>query len=401
MTNDGPRRFDQRFSRFSRNSYEDVLPPPPPEEPSLTEIAARALNAHRETPPIRPRAEERWPGGAQRWDQPPPPEPTPQWAEDRQPVAPPPLPSGQPGPPVQQPAPRRPHPGAPIDAFGAPPQSFASEPMRGAPPAKPPRKSAVSRLTVAASRLAAQGWAFTRSKGGPALVNSAMWLAHNLRRREIRKRYNRALVFGHTRVADRKLEDLFFISTRTGESIDPAPERGIHYDGPVPAAVLDWVMSVMPADLRQFAFVDVRAGRGRTSLLAAKWNLNRIIAYEYDAQIFDDLQMNIAQYPRSRMACRRIDCYRGDVDGIRLPDQPCIIYFSGAWREPMIDGVMSYVRETYRQSPRRVYIIFENIDEQTALGADGIFEAVEPKIAERMKLRLLSPMDFRIYRSAL
>ena len=156
---------------------------------------------------------------------------------------------------------------------------------------------------------------------------------------------------------------------------------------------------MMPDDLRQYAFVDVRAGRGRTTLLATKWNFHRVISYEYDAEIFDDLQMNIAQYPRSRMTCRNVDCYRGDVDGIRLPDQPCIIYFSGVWREPMLAGVMDYVRDTYRQSPRRIFVILENTDEATALPRDNIFDQIEPPIAERMKLRLLSPMDFKLYHS--
>jgi hypothetical protein len=238
-----------------------------------------------------------------------------------------------------------------------------------------------------------------RTKAAPALVNSASWLAHNLRRREIRKRYNRALVFGHTKILDRKLEKLFFVPTRKSEIVDPDPDRGVHYDGPVPAAVFDWVMKLMPGDLRQFAFIDIRAGRGRTSLLASKANFNRIIAYEYDPDAFDDLQMNVAQYPRSRMVCRNVDCHRGDVDGVSLPDQPCVIWFSGAWREQMIGEIMNYVRETYRQSPRRIYVVLENAGNDTALAGDNIFEPVEPPLAERLKLRLLSPMDFKVYRS--
>jgi hypothetical protein len=185
------------------------------------------------------------------------------------------------------------------------------------------------------------------------------------------------------------------------QSIDPAPDRGIHYDGPIPAAVFDWVMSMVADDPRPFAFIDIRAGRGRTSLLAARRNFNRILAYEWDEPLYEDLRMNIAQYPRSLMACRNIDCYRGDVAGISLPDQPCVIYFSGAWREQLIPGVMNYVRQTFRQSPRRIYVILENVTEETVLGGDEIFGRLEPALAERLKLRLLSPMDFRVYRTTM
>ena len=214
-----------------------------------------------------------------------------------------------------------------------------------------------------------------------------------------RKEEHQPFFFVNERIADRRLEKLFFVPTLKSQLIDPAPERGIHYDGPVPASVFNWAMAPLPQDLRQFAFIDIRAGRGRTSLLAAKRNFNRIIAYEYDDQVFDDLSMNIAQFPRSLMACRNIDCYRGDIDGIRMPDQPCVVYFSGAWREQVIPGVMNYVRQTYRQSPRRIYVVLENVDDKSALASDDIFQRVEPALADRLKLRLLSPMDFRVYRT--
>ena len=330
------RPIQQRYSRFSRSIYEDVTPPRPPEEPSLADIAARAL---RQDPPPR-----RSPRDDDDHRQPPPPEPSPYWSDAaRQPARTPPPPRRE----ELRPAFGREalaevvplHDPAPVVQIrpAARPNAPAKREVRREKPAGEPGK--LSRTLAAA-----------RAKAGPALVKSAFWLAHNLRRREIRKRYNKALVFGHTRVADRSLEKLFFVPTLQAQVIEPAPERGILYDGPIPASVFNWVMTLVPDDLRQFAFVDIRAGRGRTALLAAKRNFNRIIAYEYDAKIFDDLSMNIAQYPRSLMACRNIDRYRGDVDGIFLPDQPCVIYVSGAWREQMIPGVMNYVRQTYRQS---------------------------------------------------
>ena len=357
----------------------------------MADIAARALRAAHNPAPrpaTPPHVDIR---------QPPPPEPSPHWSEAaRQPARTPPAPP-----------PRhvelRPAFGREAPVEGARQQVPPPEAEKPAaePPKAPAKQVEAVRTEAKPSEPGAFSRAFTaaRSKAGPALVNSAFWLAHNLRRREIRKRYNKALVLGHTRLADRKLEKLFFVPTLKSQSIDPAPERGIHYDGPVPASVFNWVMALLPEDLRQFAFIDIHAGRGRTALLAAKRNFNRIIAYDYDAQIFDDLSMNIAQFPRSLMVCRNIDCYRGDIDGIRLPDQPCVLYFSGAWREQMIPGVMNYVAQTYRKSPRRMYVILENVSDDTALANDDILQKMEPALAERLKLRLLSPMDFKVYRT--
>jgi hypothetical protein len=389
MSGDESGRPVQRYSRFSRSNYDDVATARPPQEPSLADVAARALRSadgSTRRPSPRDNGDDR---------QPPPPEPSPYWSEaaSEPPRTPPPSRQASPQPALKRQAP----------AEAPPPQApapKAEERIAEVPEA--PRKQA-GRVRGERAPRAAAGFSAAvkaaRAKTGPALLNGALWLARNLRRREMRKRYGKALVFGHTRVADRKLEKLFFVPTLQAQQIDPAPERGILYDGPVPASVFDWVMAQVPDDLRNFAFIDVRAGRGRTSLLAARRNFSRIIAYEYDAQLFDDLSMNIAQYPRSLMLCRNIDYHRGDVDGIHLPDQPCVIYFSGAWREPMIPGVMNYVRQTYRQSPRRMYVILENVDDETALAGDDIFQRLEPGLGERLKMRFLSPMDFRVHRT--
>ncbi len=419
MTNERRPKPAQRYSRFSQSTYDDVLPPPP-EEPSFAEIVMRALNGHHNSArDLGPAGRDS--GGQRGWEQPPPPDPSVFWEMETR-EAPDPAPRQAPSPDPDPVAPPKPSPmSTPIEAEfselpgerkAAPPprdplaektaKAEIQEPAAEPAPAQKSEKRRGHRLKQAgrkgAGALAAVAGT-VRTKAAPALVNSALWLAHNLRRREIRRRYNRALVFGHTRIADRKLEPLFFIPTRKSEAINPAVERGIHYDGPVSSAVFDWIMALMPSDLRQYAFVDIRAGRGRTSLLASKLEFNRIIAYEYDAEIFDDLQMNVAQYPRSRMKCRNIDSYRGDVDGIRLPDQPCVIWFSSAWREPMIAGVMNYVRETYRQSPRRIYVVLENTADDTAIASDNIFDPIDPPLAERLKLKLLSPVDFKVYRS--
>lgn len=411
MTNDGQGKPAQRFSRYSRSTMEDLSSTSRAQpEPSLAEMTARVLNGLHEAPqrsaPVR---------GS--WDQPPPPEPSQFW-QDEAAARPAPAQSpvnsrAQPAPPPPAPAmpPRR---AEPRDLPKAPPLARQAEPPKQpARPAPAPNGLDLSEPVIQLRtpdaapqqpplfiRAATKTGALIREKAAPALVKAAFWVAHNLRRREIRKRYSRLLVLGHTRFADRKLEELFFVPTRRGEMIDPDPQRGIHYDGPVTSAAFSWIMAQMPKDLRQFAFVDVRAGRGRTSLLAARYGFGRILAYEWDDATFDDLEMNVAQYPRSRMTCRRFDCQRADLKGIALPDQPCIIWFSGAWREPLIGAVMDYVRDTYRQSPRRIYVVLENADAETGLDQDTIFDAIEPPLAERLKLKLLSPVDFKVYRSS-
>jgi hypothetical protein len=257
----------------------------------------------------------------------------------------------------------------------------------------------VGRAAARISPLTKQGLHFARTKAGPAMIQAGFWLAQNLRRKEIRRRYGKALALTHGRLLDRRLEQHFFIPSLKAERFAPDPERGILYEGPVPATAFNWVMSALPQDLREYAFVDFRAGLGRAMLLASQRRFERIIGYEYTPAAYDDLQMNIAQFPRSKMLCRDVQCHRGDRTGVSIPDQPCVLYVANAWREDFLGNIMTYLGDSYRHKPRRLFLILENVDDKVALPKDDIFYRLDIPLAEKLKLGLLSPMDFQLYRT--
>jgi hypothetical protein len=273
-------------------------------------------------------------------------------------------------------------------------------------PHKPAASSSVARVSAsakaaarAASQAASQTGRFLRGKVGPAATKAAFWIAQNLRRKEIRRRYGKAVVLAHARLLDRRMERHFFISPLKRERFAPDTERAILYEGPVPGAAFSWALSLLPKDLREYAFIDFRAGLGRAMLLAAKRNFERIVGFEHDRALFEDLQTNIAQFPRSQMVCRDVQCFRADRVGISIPEQPCVLYFASAWREELLPGILDYVVKSYNYKPRRIYLILENVDDKFALPANEVFTKVELPLAEKLKLRLFSPMDFQVYRS--
>jgi hypothetical protein len=291
-------------------------------------------------------------------------------------------------------------PQAPEQNAASPAPSLVPEPIASAESHSAKAASQISRLTAQISPLARQAGHLARTKIAPAMVRAGFWLAQNLRRKEIRRRYGMALALAHGRVIDRRLEQHFFIPSLKGERFAPDPKRGILYEGPIPASAFNWVMSVLPEDLREYAFVDFRGGLGRAMLLASQRRFECIIGYEFGAAAYDDLQMNIAQFPRSQMLCRNVECHRGDRTGVSIPDQPCVLYVANAWRdEEFLDGIMTYLGESYRHNPRRLFLILENVDEKVALPKDDIFYRVDLPLAEKLKLRLLSPMDFQVYRT--
>lgn len=247
-----------------------------------------------------------------------------------------------------------------------------------------------------------------RQRARSAVGSSVKAIARNTRREELQANYTRALVALHQRILDRKIEALFFHPTAIPASRDNGENTALFtaanvarpvYDGPVPRHVFDWIMAALPADLKEYAFVDFRAQRGRAMLMASRRNFENITGYEYDAKTFDDLQMNVAQFPRSLMVCRNVEVVRGDRDGLAVPNQPAVLYFSNAYREPFLSLIMSQVTASYRLNPRRIYIILENPGDNTAIGQDGIFYNVKMPARQRGLMRFLSPVKAHIYRS--
>ncbi len=223
----------------------------------------------------------------------------------------------------------------------------------------------------------------------------------------MRRSYLRALVPIHAMVGDRPYEKLLFKKSRPETANGsrehlPGAERAasaVVYDGPIHAFVLDWVLSGLASDFRGYAFVDFRAGRGRTMLYASMRNFDRVVGFEYSQENLDDAKLNISQFPRSLMTCRDVECWRGDGSGITIPDQPLVLFFPNAYRERFMALILSHISASYRLNPRRIYVILENPSREPLAGQEDIFHEHKLPAAVRLKLKFFAPVGLSVYRS--
>ena len=72
-------------------------------------------------------------------------------------------------------------------------------------------------------------------------------------------------------------------------------------------------MAAIDYDFSRLTFVDYGAGKGRVLLLASEHPFAAVGGIEFAEELHDDAVMNIAQYPRSRMKCRNVECVLEDV----------------------------------------------------------------------------------------
>lgn len=208
----------------------------------------------------------------------------------------------------------------------------------------------------------------------------------------------------HERVLDASREQLFFVPTKDPEALSnltiTSPNRAAGHDyRPVPCQVFDWALDQIPEDLSDFTFVDYGAGKGRAMLLAAEHPFAAVAGVEFAVELHDNAEMNIAQYPRSNMRCRNVECVLEDAVQVGPPDGASVHYFFNPFARAVFAEVLNNIVMAYRMTPRRLYLILIDPVAIDLVEASGVFARVEPSQFDELKLKLLSPHTVAVYRS--
>jgi hypothetical protein len=237
-----------------------------------------------------------------------------------------------------------------------------------------------------------------------AALDASGKLSRRVRIRDWRRRRLALLSVVHRHVFDRSAEQLLFcksppLEVYRVEETEDGPEKSFVYKGPIPKKLLEWALSALPDDLKRYAFVDFRAGNGRTMLLAARRNFEFAAGYAFDAEGSETLEMNLAQYPRSYLSCRDVRALRADRDGLVIPAQPAVLFFPDSLNSTHLDIILSYVLASFRLEPRPIYLIFENAGRERENESMEVFERVRLPVFNQAKALLFAPIEVAVYRS--
>jgi hypothetical protein len=208
----------------------------------------------------------------------------------------------------------------------------------------------------------------------------------------------------HERVFDAPREQLFFVSTKNPEALSTltitSPNRTYGHDyRPVPCQVFEWALNQIPEDVSGFTFVDYGAGKGRAMLLAAARPFAAVAGVEFAEELHDNADMNIAQYPRSNMRCRNVECLLEDAVQVGPPEGASVHYFFNPFDREVFAEVLNNIVTAYRMKPRRLYLILIDPIAIDLVDASGVFMRIEPTQVDELKLKVLSPHTVAVYRS--
>jgi hypothetical protein len=262
-----------------------------------------------------------------------------------------------------------------------------------------------TQTAVAASKVGiARAVEIGRENVLPELERTGAKLKERTRPERLKSDYRDYLLMLHERVLDAPIESLFFKPTKNPVALADLTIRGSnrehgHDYRASPSALFEWTVAAINHDLSRLTFVDHGAGKGRVLLLASQHPFAAIGGIEFAEELHDDAIMNLAQFPRSRMKCRNVECVLDDASQVGPPDGEAVHYFFNPFSREVFAEVLDNLVVSYRQRPRRLYLILIEPVATDLIDNSGVFQRLPLPLIERAKVKLFSPYEVALYRS--
>jgi SAM-dependent methyltransferase len=113
-------------------------------------------------------------------------------------------------------------------------------------------------------------------------------------------------------------------------------------------------------DFREFVFLDLGSGKGRTLLLASDYPFRRIVGVELLPALNDVAQDNICKYQSASQKCFALESICGDAAEFAFPGEPTVLFLFNPFPERGLRRVIASLERSLREHPRRVYALYHN-----------------------------------------
>lgn len=130
-------------------------------------------------------------------------------------------------------------------------------------------------------------------------------------------------------------------------------------------------------DFRDFAFIDLGSGKGRTLLMASDYSFRRIVGVELLPALDLAARDNLGKYRGESQKCFAIEANCGDATEFAFPHEPTVLFLFNPFPESGLRRVMANLEQSLLERPRRVYVLYHNpllehvLSESTALEKIG------------------------------
>ena len=113
-------------------------------------------------------------------------------------------------------------------------------------------------------------------------------------------------------------------------------------------------------NFRDFTFIDLGSGKGRTLLMASDYPFRRILGVELLPSLHQIAQQNLRQYKSESQKCFALEAICADATAFPFPEDPLVIYLFNPFPESGMRRVFVNLEQTLRAHPRPVYVLYHN-----------------------------------------
>jgi SAM-dependent methyltransferase len=148
---------------------------------------------------------------------------------------------------------------------------------------------------------------------------------------------------------------------------------------PTPVRTMRSILKSLSPDLSDFTFVDFGSGMARVILVAAEFQMRRIIGVELSPELTLIARQNISRYKNQKQKCFDLSALCVDATEFEIPDEQCIFYFFNPFGPGVLKQVAENIKRSHAAKPRKMYVILYHPRNKEIIQDLGIFKRICPR----------------------
>ncbi len=113
-------------------------------------------------------------------------------------------------------------------------------------------------------------------------------------------------------------------------------------------------------NFRDFTFVDLGSGKGRTLLMASDYPFRRILGVELLPSLHAIAQQNLREYKSASQQCFALETICANATTFVFPPAPLVLYLFNPLPESGMRQVAANLERSLREHPRAAYLLYHN-----------------------------------------
>jgi len=140
--------------------------------------------------------------------------------------------------------------------------------------------------------------------------------------------------------------------------------------------MLDALRSQIHSDFRDFVFIDLGSGKGRTLLMASDYPFRRIVGVELLSALHQTAQENLSKYRGELQQCFALESVCADATEFSFPAEPMILYLFNPFPEAGLRRMIANLEQDLVAHPRAVYVLYHNPLLEHVLGESAALKKI-------------------------